>query len=497
MPKRNKFSRSHYNLMTCNMGELIPVYWDEVLPGDVWQQRTSALIRLSAQVYPTMHPVRIRLHHWYIPTRLIWEDYEDFFTGGDDGTVTPQHPHINYPDPVVEGSLFDYMGIPTGSHTNVTCNALPFRAYAKIYNEHYRDQDLCSEKVIDLTSGVDTTTDTDVQKVAWEKDRFTTCRSTTQRGDDISIPLVGDADVLADGGLSLMGQTSSVSQALVSHTDGQTVKGAAGVWTSGEGLEYSDVLGGLKADLSSASGVTLEDLRLAIGKQRYMEIMQRAGARYGEYARAIFGVNNPDSRLQIPEYLGGGRQTVAFSEILATAEGINTEVGDLKGHGIAAIRTRRYRRFVPEHGFIMTLMSVVPRAIYTQSLDRQMIRNNNTVKEDYFVPQLQGIGDDEILNREVYSLHSNPNGIFGYQNRYEEYRSKDSRVSGSMRSSPNYNRHLGRIHSSNPALNSTFIECNPSKRIFADTISDSLQCMISHSIQTRRPVGRTGMPSKI
>lgn len=496
MPKRNKFSRSHYNLLTCNMGELIPVYWDEVLPGDIWQQRTSALIRLSAQVYPTMHPVRIRMHHWYVPIRLIWEDYEDFFTGGNDGNEMPGHPYITYPDPVVEGSLHDYMGIPPGSHSYYRANALPFRAYAKIYNEHYRDQDLISELIIDETSGSDTTTNMDIVKVAWEKDRFTTARTTTQRGDDISIPLLGDADVISDGqAMKLVESVSGISGTLGSTASGSNVNAMADPWTGSQSLKYDDQ--GLKTDLSSSSGVTLEDLRLAIGKQRYMEIMQRAGARYGEYARAIFNVNNPDSRLQIPEYLGGGRQTVAFSEILATAEGTNTDVGDLKGHGIAAIRTRRYRRFVPEHGIIMTLMSVVPRAIYTQSLERQMCRNVAEVKEDYFVPQLQGIGDGEIVNREVYALHSNPNGTFGYQNRYEEYRSKDSRVAGSMRSTPNYNRHLGRIHSSDVSLNQSFIECNPSKRIFADTQSDCLQCMISHSIQTRRPVGRTGMPTKI
>lgn len=496
MPKRNKFSRSHYNLLTMNMGELIPIYCDEVIPGDIWQQRTSALIRVSPQVKPTMHPVRVRIHHWYVPYRLIWDDYEDFFTGGNDGNQTPVHPFkvVGF---VGEGTLYDYLGIPPGTYPeNVNINALFVRAYNKIYNEHYRDQDLISELTINNGSGVDATTDVDIQKVAWEKDRFTTCRSTTQRGDDISIPLSGNADVEL--------KASTPSPALIkeylSHSIGT---GAVDVPVSGSmrvgstQLSVLDPNGSLEADMSSVSGVTLEDLRLALGRQRYMEIMNRAGARYGEYARAIFGVNNPDARLQIPEYLGGGRQTISFSEILATAEGTNTDVGDLKGHGIAAMRSRRYRRFIPEHGIIMSLMSVVPRTIYTQSVERQLMRDDTTVKEDYFVPQLQGIGDDEILNKEVYGFHSSPDSVFGYQNRYEEYRSKDSRVSGEMNSSPGYNWHLGRIHSGDIALNQSFIECNPSKRILADQASDTLQVMASHSIQTRRPVGRTGMPSKI
>lgn len=496
MPKRNKFSRSHYNLLTCNMGELIPIYADEVLPGDVWQHRTSALIRLSPQVYPTMHPVRIRVHHWYVPSRLIWDDYEDFFTGGNDGMQTPTHPYINFTNPVAEGSLLDYLGVAPGAHYSPFVNALPVRAYNMIYNEHYRDQDLITEAAISTASGADATTAQGIHKVAWEKDRFTTARLETQRGDDISIPLTGDADVVTNNENIILKGSISAETGYPQYTTTNGLDMTSGSWTNPEAMRFGTETG-LEADLSSVTGVTLEDLRLAIGKQRYMEIMNRVGARYGEYARAIFGVNNPDSRLQIPEYLGGGRQTVAFSEILATAEGTNTEVGDLKGHGIAAIRTRRYRRFVPEHGWIMSLMSVVPRAIYTQEMERQMRRDSNTVKEDYFTPQLQGIGDDEVTNGEVYALHSTPSGTFGYHNRYEEYRSKNSRVAGEMRSSPNYNRHLGRIFSSDISLNQSFIECNPSKRIFADTTSDSLQCMVSHSIQTRRPVGRTGMPSKI
>lgn len=493
MPKRNKFSRSHYKLLTMNMGELIPIYCDEVLPGDIWRQRTSAMIRMSPLVKPVMHPVRCRIHHWYVPTRLIWEDYEDFFTGGNDGDQVPVHPYISLGTTPAEGALSDYLGIPPGTYASaLKVNALFFRAYAKIYNEHYRDQDLVTELTIDETSGADTTTSTAIQKVAWEKDRFTTARTTTQRGSDITIPLLGTAPVNGNpaSGPTFDGSTGGTGQAL-------TGAGLNVNWTTsltGTALWNTT---NLATDLTSASGVSIEDLRLALGKQRYMEIMNLAGARYGEYAKAIFNVSNPDARLQIPEYLGGGRQTISFSEILATAEGTNTDVGDMAGHGIAAMRTRRYRRFFPEHGIVMSLMSVVPRTIYTQCLEEQLIRDDTTVKEDYFTPQLQGIGDCEIYNKEVYGQHSTPEGVFGYGPRYESYRSKNSNISGEMHSSPGYNWHLGRIHSGDVSLNQSYIECNPSKRIHADQVVDSLQVMASHSIQTRRPVGRTGMPSKI
>lgn len=481
--KRNKFSRSHYNLLTCNMGELVPIYWDEVIPGDIWQMRTSALIRVSPQVKPTMHPVRVRVHHWFCPYRLIWDDYEDFFTGGQDGDQTPLHPYTQHVGTLNSGTIWDYLGVPVGSYGAAkNVNVLPLRAYNKIYNEHYRDQDLIPEVDISTSGGgiSDTTTAQALQFVAWEKDRFTTCRSTPQRGSDIGIPLS------PSGNWPTFADHVGVERALM------TASATTNTSWSSAGTAATQARWG-----DPALAVSLEDLRLTIGKQRYMEIMNRAGARYGEYARAIFGVNNPDSRLQIPEYLGGGRQTIAFSEILATAEGTSTEVGDLKGHGIAAMRTRRFRRFFQEHGIVMTLLSVVPRAIYTQAIDRALIRDNQTVKEDYFVPQLQGIGDDEITNREAYAFHSTPDGVFGYQNRYEEYRTKESRVSGEMKESPGYNWHMGRVHGGDIALNQSWLECNPTKRILADQVADSLQIMASHSIQTRRPIGRTGMPSKI
>jgi hypothetical protein len=499
MPKRNRFSRSHYNLLTMNMGELIPIYCDEVIPGDIWQHRVSALMRLSAQVYPVMHPVRVRIHSWYVPLRLIWDDYEDFFTGGNSGDETPAVPYITVTNPT-EGSLWDYLGLPPGTYSR---NMVAFfvRAYQKIYNEHYRDQDLITEVTIDTTSGADTTTSESVQKVAWEKDRLTTCRTQTQRGSDVTIPLAGSAPCESDGSIirfSDQGTPGGNEENLRNISSNYVqLSGTPGTITTPSSLYLGSQ--GIQADLSAATGVSIDDLRLALGKQRYMEIMNRAGARYGEYARAIFGVNNPDGRLQIPEYLGGGRQTISFSEILATADDntTGTEVGDQKGHGISAIRTRRYRRFFPEHGVVMSLMSVVPRAIYTQAVERMFMQSQRNVKEDYFVPQLQGIGDDEIYDKEVYAEAASGTSVFGYQNRYEEYRTKDSRVCGEMNSSPNYNRHLGRIHASEPSLNQSFVECNPSKRIFADTVSDSLQVMVSHNIQTRRPIGKTGLPSKI
>ena len=172
--KRSKFSLSHYKLLTCNFGELIPLTWFSVLPSDSIQHRTNMLVRLSPLLSPIMHPVIVRIHHWFVPLRLIWDDFEDFITGGEDGLDTSVHPYIDITTGT-EGKITDYLGVPTGSYSpDLRCSALPFRAYTKIFNEHYRDQQLVTELAIDTSSGADTTTPSNnPQNVAWQKDYFT------------------------------------------------------------------------------------------------------------------------------------------------------------------------------------------------------------------------------------------------------------------------------------------------------------------------------------
>lgn len=200
------------------------------------------------------------------------------------------------------------------------------------------------------------------------------------------------------------------------------------------------------------------------------------------------GVRSSDARLQRPEYLGGGRQTIQFSEVLQTAEGSNP-VGEMAGHGIAAMRSNRYRRFFEEHGYIVTMMSVRPKTIYTQGLPRTW---NRRTKEDFWQKELQHIGQQEVLNKEVYASHSNPNGTFGYQDRYDEYRRSESTVSGEFRTSLLDFWHMARMFSSDPALNADFVECVPTERIFAVPSQDVLYVMANHSIQARRLVAQTG-----
>lgn len=494
--KRSKHSLSNYKLLSCDMGELVPIGLTEVLPGDTLQQATSALVRCSPLLSPVMHPTECRIHHWFVPNRLLWEDWEDFITGGPDGNDTSVFPTITIGggSGAAVGSLADYLGVPVGVN-NIEVSALPFRAYQLIWNEWYRDQDLETEAAIDITSGADSTTSTSLQNCGWEKDYFTSARPWEQKGPAVTVPIGTEAPVL---GLTVASGAANVASGAVGiQGDGSTVPVGTRGWNAlgllvdkdnsagnaGTGNHYPN----LRADLTNASGVTVNVLREALAIQRYEEARARYGSRYTEYLRYL-GVRSSDARLQRPEYLGGGKQHLQFSEVLQTAEGTDP-VGEMRGHGIAAMRSNRYRRFFEEHGMVITLMSVRPKTIYTQGLNRMW---NRRLKEDYWQVELQHIGQQEILNKELYAAHSSPNDTFGYQDRYDEYRRQESSVAGEFRDSTLNFWHMARIFGSTPALNADFVKCVPTERTFAVPSQDVLYIMAKHSIQARRLVSKTG-----
>lgn len=493
--KRAKFSLSNYKLLSCDLGELIPCGLTEVLPGDSLQQATSALIRCSPLLAPVMHPVHCSIHHWFVPHRLVWEDWEDFITGGPDGMDASVFPTITFSggSGAAVGSLADYLGVPTGVN-NLEVSALPFRGYALIWNNWYRDQDLQTELTIDTTSGADTTTSTTLQNGAWEKDYFTSSRPWEQKGPSITIPLGTEAPVsglgVSTGSVfSVAGGTYKDSTT----TNAGTVYPNAGI-SSGTTLAFRATGSGatatldIYADLTNASAVTVNLLREALALQRFEEARARYGSRYTEYLRYL-GVRSSDARLQRPEYLGGGRQTIQFSEVLQTAEGEDAPVGEMRGHGIASLRSNRYRRFFEEHGYVFTFLTVRPKTIYANGLPRTW---NRRVKEDFWQKELQHIGQQEVLNKEVYAAHASPNGTFGFQDRYDEYRRTESTIAGEFRTSQLDFWHFARIFGSDPALNADFVKCVPTERTFAVPSEDVLYVMAKHSIQARRLLSPTG-----
>jgi len=495
---RNKFSLSHHKLLTCNMGELTPIGLLEVLPGDSVQMASSALVRCSPLLTPVMHPVDVRIHHWFVPHRLVWTDWEAFITGGPDGNNASVAPTISTGGSGVSvSSLADYLGIPTGV-ANKSYSALPTRGYQLIWREWYRDQDLETAPTIDLTDGADTTTTTTLQNCDWEKDYLTSARPWEQKGPSITLPLGTTAPIKG------IGITGSGNTALTNVSGRETTPLSsprsfpfstsptnATSWL----LETDGAAGAsqkplIYADLSNATASSVNILREAFALQRYEEARARYGSRYTEYLRYL-GVRSSDARLQRPEYLGGGRNTIQFSEVLqtgGTSAGAQTGVGNLAGHGLAATRSNRFRRFFEEHGYIHSFMSIRPKSMYIQGLRRTF---NRTTKEDYWQKELEHIGQQPVLNKEVYLAHATPEGTFGYQDRYDEYRREESWVSGEFRSTLNM-WHFARSFASDPALNATFVKCVPSEAPFAVNSTNTMWIMVKNSVQARRMLTRTG-----
>lgn len=506
--KRHKHSLSHYHLMTGEMGKLYPVATVEVLPGDTVQMHTSALIRLSPPIRPVMHPVEVRFHCWYVPYRLLWEDFEVFITGGPDGEDASSFPYIqgHATNGFTAKTLPDYMGVkPGATGANLQINALPIRAYNLIWNKCYRDQDLQSELAVPVTGGADATSQLLVKNIAWQKDRFTAARPWPQKGPDVLLPLGTTAPVVtgysgAAGEVqnyeNLSGTSASGDAFLISNA---SAVGWGGSATTGQALRFK--AGDptfLEADLSAASAASVIDLRYAIGLQQYQEARALYGSEYVDYLRYL-GIRPSDARLQRPEYLGGAKQTITWSEIVQTSEPAqDNPLGQLGGHGISALRTRPYRHFFEEHGVILCLMSVRPKSVYPDGLDRMWSRRT---KEDFWQKELERIGQEPIYSRELWA-ESDANGgsdVFGYADRYSDYRSQKSRVSGDFRDSVMYDWHLARLFSAAPTLNETFITCDPTDRIFADQTAnaDHLWCMINHRIMARRFVGAPGAAKQI
>lgn len=487
--KKTKFNLSHDKLFTCDLGELIPAGLVEVLPGDDVEHHLNAVVRTQPLLSPVMHQCDIRIHHFFVPMRLLWSEWENFITGGPTGTSLPPFPTITMPGGggAVIGSLADYLGIPTAV-ASLVVNAMPFRAYDLIWNEFFRDQDVDTALIVSTASGADVTTSTVLQNCSWEKDYFTSSRATEQKGPTVTIPLGATAPVRINPitGALLPGRVRIASTGLPA-LSGVITTDAVGDLTVGVKSTY-DPMGSLVADLATATGVSVNVLRQSLAAQRLAERRLRKGSRYEDMLRD-YGVGNLDARLDKPEYLGGGRETIQFSEVLQTAADGANPVATLRGHGIAALKSNQYRRAIPEHGYILTVFSVRPKTVYFQGLNRLW---NRRVKEDFFQPEFQHIGQQSILNKELYAAHTTPDGVFGFQDKYDEYRAIPNSLSGEFRTTVLNFWHLAREFSANPALNPTFVKCVPSERVFPVPANDVLLVMGRHRFMARRVVAPQG-----
>lgn len=479
------------------MGQLIPIGCVPALPGDTVQHSTNVLVRFQHMLAPVMHPMTARVHHFFVPNRHLWnkKDYfgeaddtngswEDFITGGADGNNAEAPP--SYTTTNTAKNLEDYLGLPRVAGLSV--NAMPIRAVNAIFNEYYRDQDLVTARLAD---------DVTTPSIAWEKDYFTTARPWTQKGSDVTIPLGASANIEYNTSGGVAGKLRNAStDALLSVTDGLETDASGNLQAQTGPIDaFYDPNDTLYADLSTATGANINDVRKAFALQRYKEARARYGSRYVEYLRYL-GVIPEDMRIQRPEFLGGGQTQVNISEVLNTFDnpaGGTVLAGKQRGHGIAAMRSNMYRRTINEHGYIVTMFSLRPKSVYNDGIHREWLRAD---KEDYFQKELQFIGQQPITNAEVYAGAATPTDTFGYTDRYMEYREHPSKITGEFRNSTANFWHLARIFGAEPSLNSSFVTCAPSARIFAEQTANNMWITAQHKMVARRLVSKSA-PGRI
>jgi hypothetical protein len=459
--KTYKHSLSHYKMFSSDMGRLIPIQAVPVLPGDTMQGRNSLMLRMAPLNTPVMHPVEISIDTWFVPNRVVDPNWEDFITG-QDATPPPtiQIPSATSGDPDTLPTYLD-VGNVALAETQAFINAHPVRAYNLIYNTRYRDQDLAT---------VGTEDQLGLRRAAWRKDYYNSARPFAQKGGRITIPVSTNAGT---------GNSPSVFNI----SDGNY----RGLGTSADPA----TVGGLVSSLN-ALRIRPEDIRTGMALQRYQEARAMYGSRFTEYLRYL-GITPSDSRLQEPELLGSGRGMVNFSEVLQTApDGSGDGVGDLFGHGIAGVRTRKWRRFFEEHGWVLTLMTVRPKSVYSNITLREHLKKT---KEDYFQRELVHIGQQPLWSGEVGLGNDADNReSWGWTDRYAEYTHHPSTVSGEFRDVLN-TWHLARDWGdTTPTLNESFVECTPSERIFQSSVNKNMLCMVNNSLVARRLVPKNPNP---
>lgn len=509
-PSHNRFNLSYENKFSCKMGYLYPVFVQDVLPGDRFKVNTGQLVRLAPMLAPVMHRASIYIHYFFVPNRLVHDNWQDFITGGEDGLSTATLPlvsmralgNLTLLPYLRKGTLWDFLDYPTISDSTSVVSVDTkvdfsfFRMYQLIYNEYYRDQNVTPEVKFsrgDVVPSSDFINLLTLRKRAWEKDYFTSSLPWAQRGAQVSLPLGGEAPVRMLKGSTPVGGLGSTTS-----SDGSANLGT--MFLTNTGTIPSSAQVSASADLSSATATSINELRRAIRLQEWLEKSARGGSRYIEQIYSHFHVKSSDARLQRPEYLGGGRSSIQFSEVLQTSSTDSASPqANMAGHGVAAGNTFQFNRFFEEHGVIMGIMSIIPRTSYQQGGAKRVFRKD---RFDFYWPSFAHLGEQPIFNKEVFTDFNSPSGtefnerVFGYTPRYAEYRFNLSRVHGDMRSNLAF-WHMGRIFSSAPALNSNFIESDPTTRIFAvtDQNVDNVYVDLYNQVKANRPIPKFGTPT--
>jgi hypothetical protein len=497
-PKKNVFDLTHDVKLSADMGNLTPILTLECVPGDKFEIGCESLIRFSPLIAPVMHRMDVSMHYFFVPNRILWDNWEKFITDANSGAVMPYIASRQFEDrfkPANPTSALtaDYLGVPPPPDfsTNTEINALPFAAYQCIYNEYYRDQNLIAPVNYKLIDGDNTTSTprvrelTDLRKRAWEHDYFTASLPFAQKGAAVDIPLgeiSGDALVKTSGTTTTL--TGSPNSITVPNATSTPPYAPNQLFAETDGLELQPT--------------TINDLRRAFRLQEWLEKNARGGTRYIESILTHFGVKSSDKRLQRPEYITGVKSPVIISEIVNTTGQVNQPgqdaglpQGNMAGHGMSVSSGRSGSYYCEEHGYIIGIMSVMPKTAYQQGIPKTFLKNDTL---DYYWPSFAHIGEQPVTNNELYAYTATGQDTFGYVPRYSEYKFMPSRVAGDFRTNLDY-WHLGRIFNSQPSLSASFVECEPTKRVFAVTGQDqSLYCHVLNKIKAIRPMPKFGTP---